>query len=592
MVKALQSLPTRPIEVIERILDSLKSLGKGSAVIAERVFTWIYYARRPLRMDELRHAVSIEEEDNSLQQDIITDRSAVNILRCCQGLVRHNKVTGFVECIHHTVRDYLAKYVLPELYVARVCLTYLNFSRFKQKFVLTNGEVVTQKFVILNSDTVSIDIPITEEYALALYAGEHWMSHCKGCSEDDPTVQKLFLSIMASSNNRVWLRQLQRRAETRHWSVYTQDEPVFHIIAKAGLASLGKLCLRVFREAEIAEPPPHQSYHLDGVSYNGRPKSAYPMFLSGMELELTARDELLQTALHVAAAHGYGTMMELILAEPAGAYMVNWQNVEGSTALHFATGAEIAQKLLLKGTNALTRNRWGQTALHVAGKLGNEELVKVLLMADSSTIQDRDGDTPLHVAVSRDQAAVVQLLLENGLEAAIPNSDGSTALHLAARAGKEASVRLLLPKHQDLESVDKRGRTPVHLATAAGHDAILKLLMESGADMTKADQDGKTPIHLAVENGRLQTLKLIIETGDVRKPDRSDQTSLHLAVQCGSNAIVEMLLEAGANPWCRDRLGQTPLHLAALHGFVDLLRTLLEASEPAIRTSQRVSAGL
>src|SRR2546423_5983199 len=129
-------------------------------------------------MDELRHAVSIEEEDNSLQRDIITGRSAVNILRCCQGLVRHDKGTGFVECIHHTVRDYLAKYVLPEVYVARVCLTYLNFSVFKQSFWILDGDRA----------------PISPtEYALALYAGEHWMSHCKGRSEDDPTVQKLFL---------------------------------------------------------------------------------------------------------------------------------------------------------------------------------------------------------------------------------------------------------------------------------------------------------------------------------------------------------------------------------------------------------------
>ncbi|KAF8466889.1 hypothetical protein BDZ91DRAFT_618037, partial [Kalaharituber pfeilii] len=66
--------------------------------------TWIYLAERPLKVTELCHALSIENEAETLDHDNIPSENT--ILECCCGLVTVDEETSTVRLVHFTLQEY------------------------------------------------------------------------------------------------------------------------------------------------------------------------------------------------------------------------------------------------------------------------------------------------------------------------------------------------------------------------------------------------------------------------------------------------------------------------------------------------------
>ncbi|KAJ5745670.1 ankyrin repeat protein [Penicillium odoratum] len=202
--------------------------------------------------------------------------------------------------------------------------------------------------------------------------------------------------------------------------------------------------------------------------------------------------------------------------------------------------------------------------LHLAALFGVEQAIEALFQnsveadtknaasqnesSDDLECKDNlDGQTPLLWAAWDGHEAVVELLVEKGVDLESKDNCDRTPLAWAAEWGREAVVRLLLEKGTDFESKDNVGQTPLAVAAEWGKEAVVRLLLERGADLEFKDTfRGQTPLAWAVRNGHEAVVRLLIEKGaDLESEDNFQQTPLALAAERGREAVVR-LLERGA----------------------------------------------
>ena len=109
-------------------LDRIKRQGGRKAKLGMATLMWISHAERPLKPDELCHALAVEIGSPDLNSDNIP--SIRTLLSCCQGLVVVDKEVSTVRLIHYTFQEYLRAH--PELFgaahsiIAETCLSYLD----------------------------------------------------------------------------------------------------------------------------------------------------------------------------------------------------------------------------------------------------------------------------------------------------------------------------------------------------------------------------------------------------------------------------------------------------------------------------------
>ena len=113
------------------------------------------------------------------------------------------------------------------------------------------------------------------------------------------------------------------------------------------------------------------------------------------------------------------------------------------------SASDIAELLVSAGADVNAGDENGSTALHLAVRSGNIDLVNFLLRHNARLdARDKDGQTPLHLAcLSRqNRTEVLRLILEkyDRYEIDRRNTRGKTALHLAILSNDPEAVSLLL----------------------------------------------------------------------------------------------------------------------------------------------------
>ena len=174
--------------------------------------------------------------------------------------------------------------------------------------------------------------------------------------------------------------------------------------------------------------------------------------------------------------------------------------------------------------------------------------------------------------------ALVELLLDKGIDVNARNSLQATPLHAASRSGQLEVVRVLLARNADVNAKDRVFKgTPLHDASDRGYSEVVKELLAKNADVNARDKRQFTPLHLASWSGRLDIVRLLIDSGaDVNAFDENHFTPLNFAIDLGYLAVVRLLLDSGAGVNARDNDQETPLHSAAREGYLDVARLLIE----------------
>lgn len=127
--------------------------------------------------------------------------------------------------------------------------------------------------------------------------------------------------------------------------------------------------------------------------------------------------------------------------------------------------------------------RGDMTPLMNAVLAGHLEAVRVLVEAGASVrARGRGGFTPLMYACYRmrsEYPAIVEYLLDRGVEIDACSADGRTALMLAAQSGPYGVVSALFRRGANLFVRDHKGRTAFDLAAQRGDANVLDLLRAS-----------------------------------------------------------------------------------------------------------------
>lgn len=263
----------------------------------------------------------------------------------------------------------------------------------------------------------------------------------------------------------------------------------------------------------------------------------------------------------------------------------------------------------------------GETALHLAARLGDTAMVRLLLRRGAKINTEADhyfweDITPLELACRKSHDEVVRLLLDAGAkfslskqsevqEAAAENAEilrlllttkqvdltgrtGGKLLRLAVAAKNEESIDILLRKGAplDFHSACRLGKvdvvreliandpalinateehypleTPVIIAIRNGHEETVRFLVEAGAPIDPVITKGRSPLHLAARYGHVSILKLLLAQGLVPNKNSWDRESLlHQAAQGAQPEMVQFLLQNDADVNDEDGEGNTPLH--------------------------------
>ena len=120
-------------DAYETTLGRIRAQEGEKAKLAMTTLMWICYSERPLRVDELRHALALEIGSTHFSSDNVP--GAETVLACCQGLVTVDREALTARLTHHTLREYLTTHrsSFPRAHseMAETCLTYLNSQQAK-----------------------------------------------------------------------------------------------------------------------------------------------------------------------------------------------------------------------------------------------------------------------------------------------------------------------------------------------------------------------------------------------------------------------------------------------------------------------------
>jgi hypothetical protein len=196
--KLLEGLPA----MFEQILETIKmNLPRNQWVKVRQIFQWVAAAKYPLRAEELRRALAVQEKQRASQEKMIPNFESTLLQICC-SLVELNS-EGTIHFIHLSVLEYLVGTSSPDqsgidvtsdfavdlriahCYLATICLLYIHND-------VPHGPLSGSKFQSTEAGALHSDFP------LLLYAARCWSWHAvqslQSCHlKPDQGIDKLLL---------------------------------------------------------------------------------------------------------------------------------------------------------------------------------------------------------------------------------------------------------------------------------------------------------------------------------------------------------------------------------------------------------------
>jgi len=411
-------------------LERIGTQGGEKVTLAMATLMWVCHSERPLRVDELCHALAVQIGSTHFNTDNVP--AAETLLTCCQGLVAVDKEASTFRLVHHTLREYLTTHqnLFPRAHstMAETCLTYLDSTQAKALPAKPQPDLSRLPFLG--------------------YCSRYWGAHAKREISDHTIL--VAVELLDQYENHVAANALFEKI--------LNGSDIWEISAPSMFGGLH--CASFFGIVEIMT-------RLLGVS----------------DCDANQGDSAGITPLMWAVRGGHEGAVELLLGLKA--VCPNKPDNNGCTPLWWAAflGHESITRQILDREDVhpnQPENRGSSTPLILASLRGHEAVVKQLLGRQDVNPDkpDNRGNTPLSWAAMKGHESVVKQLLDRkDVDPDKPDNKGKTPLSWAAMEGHESVVKQLLDRQGvDPGRPDDKGRTPFSLAAAMGHQAIVNLL--------------------------------------------------------------------------------------------------------------------
>lgn len=568
--QAIQNKTTSlPIGLSNLYELSLSNIDGSDLEQSLKLFQWICFALRPLSLQELRIAMTVDADTSHLsfhecqESELYIEKDEAMIERVrdlSQGLAEIPKYTkfsngekqvwyGHVQVIHQTVHDFLLERGLETLHesrnrglsgtltgwshfrLSRSCIQYLSMSEvYKLSLVLDADRLFDR---VLPPEKVNQIAH--EKYPFLFYATEFWFQHAElaereNISQDDLLSYFVFNSRSPTSLFFTW-------REIFHTPFVNDCMPdhefrgrgpsLVHYACKSGLLSVLKGAVSQGIEMDF-----RSNYEKPLVwAVWGRQEAVVKWLLDRGKVRPDSNHSGVDEALAVAATVGHEAIVRMLLQQ---------------------------HDMTTESGSSIVRRPLNEAARH-----GHESIVRMLLQQHDMTTESGSSIVyyPLTQAAQHGHESIVRLLLQRDNVAADSRSSSlQTALGSAALFGHEAVVKLLLEETDvpaDFRS--SGGYTPLATAACRGNEAVVKLLLERddvNVNSRTSDTDivapHYTPLRLAAENGHEGVVRLLLEVEKVKADrDEMDVSSFVAGFSGGWTSDVDAivkLLEAAIGP--------------------------------------------
>ena len=130
-------------------LDRIRALRGNRAKLGMETLMWVSCSERPLKVEELCHALAVEAGTKDLNAQNVP--SLRTLLGCTLGLVTIDEQALTVRLVHFTLQEYLAAhpnlFIAPHSMMAEICLTYLNSQSICELPTVTHDFPSTRPFL-------------------------------------------------------------------------------------------------------------------------------------------------------------------------------------------------------------------------------------------------------------------------------------------------------------------------------------------------------------------------------------------------------------------------------------------------------------
>ena len=536
-------------------IERIKAQSGDKSRLGMETLMWISHAERPLRADELCHALAVQL--GSTDFDIDNVPSMQTLMNCCQGLVTVDKEASTVRLVHYTLQEYLSAHLgvfsRPHSAMAEICLTYLNSQQVKAIWIYDFDYL--SEFADSN--------PFLEYCSLywGVHAKRDLSSHAKSLAlellqEYDDHISAVFIADSIDDLDLGGYDTANRLNGLHCASFFGIVEVVAALIEMQGYGTSTN-------EGYFFGNSP-----LAWAARNGHEEVA-KMLLGRDEVDPDEPNDYGQTPLSFAAGYGHEGVVKILLGR--GEVNPDRADDNGRTPLSYAVrhGHEGVVKILLRReeVNPEMIDNHNRTLLSHAAERGQEKIVKILLGCEEVNPDKPDdyGRAPLSYAAmggygvgTAESTRVVETLL--GLEEVNPDKP------------------------------DNYGQTPLSHAAWAGHEGVVSILLgREEVSPNSRDNEGRTPLSQAAENGKEGVVKILLarEEVDPERPDHHGRTPLSHAIQMGHSfgsaeymRVVKMLLgREEVNPERPDHYGRTPLWYAMSPEYEEAVKLLLGREE-------------